>query len=89
MITFEQHGEQFCAVKDGEVIAYVVKNYMGTHGHWRGWEHYLLYNGKMTNAMYPLTLSLIDIGTENCDDIPITFRNLNEFKNYYLQREVA
>ena len=25
----------------GTAIAYVVKRGMGTHGHWRGWEHSL------------------------------------------------
>jgi len=76
MVTFEKRGEEFCAVKDGQVIACVRKNYIGTHGHWRGWEHRLLHDGRMVHA------SFFGHGS-----FPWVFGNLNEFKDYYTKGE--
>lgn len=71
----------------GSTIAYVVKAGMGTHGHWRGWEHHLfcpelgkiLWAGVSDRIVHPKTGSNHVRWTSE----PLFFQNLKEIKAHY------
>ena len=78
-----KNGETYSAVNDdGKVVAFIVKNCFGTHGHWRGWEHYVYCDEK--NAFY--TAECINNCFNPAEEIPCIFCNIKEFKEYYEKR---
>ena len=75
-------GDRYEAVNsDGFVVAYIVKNYMGTHGHSRGWEHYV-YCRKVQDYARGDAVSYV-YQDDSFRDIPWTFRNIKQFSEYY------
>ena len=62
---------------EGNTIAYIEKMYMGTHGHWRGWDHYVLDLGRKE---FICGRAFWYFGIENT---PEWFRNLQAAKEYY------
>lgn len=95
MFIKSQDGETISAVNSkGMVIAYIRKNRFGTHGHWRGWEHYkyCYYTNRFlrTDVMYQMvypswTSGFGYFGSWSPD--PMIFRSIQDFKDHY--KEVA
>ena len=61
----------------GNEIAMAEKQYMGTHGHWRGYLHYVKENGKW-----------VWCGTDRMfcsipEEVPAWFGSVKEIKRYY------
>lgn len=79
---------------DGTIIAYAEKQRFGTHGHWRGYLHYLfcdrvgkiIWAGEQSKSIYPE--KPVNNCWENWTDAPPVFLNVKEIKAYYLPKEV-
>ena len=90
MITFikSDDGERISAIKDGVEIAYIKKNRFGTHGHWRGWEHYVRYEGDgkchRVNMLSSVVTGVIDKDNpfKTWSDEPPLFSEIKSFKAY-------
>ena len=85
-------GEQISAFNDSnELVAYIRKNRMGTHGHWNGWRHYLycdylnqyIWAGVNCTAVYPGWNGSGYGFLDHWTNAPTCFSNITEFKNYY------
>lgn len=76
-MTFDKRGDRIYAINaDGKTIAYIEKNRFGTHGHWRGWNHYVYDNSKgdfLWAGVYEILSDLV----------PCIFMSIKEFKAYY------
>ena len=87
-----QDGEQIDAVNaDGQIVGYIRKDRMGTHGHWHGWKHYIqcerkcnefVWCGVWASAIYPERAHTCGLW-ERWTDEPSWFANIKEFKEYY------
>lgn len=76
MIEFVKQTDRVDAIgPDGTPVAYIEKNYMGTHGHSRGWEHFI----------YDKQYGFIYAGAIQVDHLnhPWIFSSVKDFKNYY------
>lgn len=71
----------------GKIVACAEKGYIGTHGHYRGFNHYiyseklgrLRWAGEMGPVAGPDGKRALKPWTEE----PLMFKSLKEFKNYY------
>ena len=62
---------------DGNTVAYINKYFFGSHGHWRGWEHWIFDSDRND---FICGWSFDFLGIEN---IPAFFGNIKEAKAYY------
>lgn len=69
-------GERYYAENnDGKRVAYIEKNYIGTHGYWRGWEHYVWSDkGNCFNTAFFL------------DGERVIFSSMKEFEKHYMEK---
>lgn len=84
-------GDTISAVNSmGLVVACIKKNRFGTHGHWRGWEHYkycyyrnrLLKTTTWFRDVFPSWDEGFGYFGSWTDDVP-WFGSIQEFKDYY------
>lgn len=61
---------------DGTAAAYIERNYIGTHGHYKGWNH-MVWDAGRRRFVQP---SILDFQK---DGLPSVFRNVLEFQSYY------
>ena len=88
-------GENYLAVDDsGKTVAYIKKNCFGTHGHWRGWEHYVFSEKKNDYVIAEVMNEengLFWWRDPECMDsdqyIPAVFCNIKAFRDYYEGRQ--
>lgn len=78
-MTFKKQGGKYYAINEsGETVAYIEKNYFGTHGHSRGWKHFAM--SKAQNKIVPADYLYY---FEHDEEIQFAFCNINDFKKYY------
>ena len=80
-MVLEKSGPDRYDIKEGDmIIAYIEKNRMGTHGHWRGYTHYMYHEGRFLWAGADI---VIGGKMRPWTDAPWVFRNIREVKDYY------
>ena len=75
------------ADETGRIVACAEKEYMGTHGHYRGFSHYIYCekHGRLrwTGEMEPVAKPDGRRALRPWTDEPLMFRTLREFKKHY------
>ena len=70
----KRDGKYYAVDNSGAVVAYIERNFIGTHGHSSGWLHMVIHEGKATSAE-----GLWFSGSS----APWVFRNIKDFRSYY------
>lgn len=72
-------GERISAVtSEGIALGYIQKARMGTHGHWRGWEHFVF---SRKHEAYVPVYAYSELSE------PCHFNSIRDFKEYYNMKE--
>lgn len=90
---YEKDGDIVRAIStEGAVLGYIKKDRFGTHGHWRGYLHYVLC--KENNKLIWAGINEREIFPDrpytpwkSWTDAPTWFANVKEFKEYYDSKE--
>ena len=93
-MTYEKDGDFVRAIdSNGTVIGYIKRQRHGTHGHWRGYLHYvpckdrdnrMIWAGIEENYIYP---DRPHVEWKSWTEAPSWFSNVKEFKAYYDRME--
>ena len=69
--------------ESNEMIGVLKKNSFGTHGHWRGWNHYV-YCKQLGRFAWAGSEIPINGKLQRWADAQVIFLNLKEAKQYYM-----
>lgn len=73
----------------GKKVAYIKKQYIGTHGHWVGYKHYFFCDAINDFVWAGVRHMMVDgkwVEAESVFPFPVpaVFNNIKDFKSFYL-----